>query len=425
MGASENPHIVVVGLGYVGLPLAVALARHFKVTGFDIDEDRVEELRCGHDRTRELDAERLQASSIVLTSDQEPCKGADIYIVTVPTPVDKIKRPDLRPLCSATRTVAGLIAPGRDTIIVYESTVYPGVTEEICGPELERVSGLKRGVDFWLGYSPERINPGDREHTVDRIVKVVSGETPEVLKRISAMYGAITSAGTFEAASIKAAEAAKVIENAQRDINIAFANEITQIFAALDISIWDVLDAAGTKWNFLKFQPGLVGGHCIGVDPYYLSFRATEVGHESRVILSGRSINDGMGQWVAEQLHDRRGAKAGTVLVMGVTFKENVPDIRNSKVVDVIERLKWLGHKVFIHDPMADADETRHEYGLELSDYALTQQYDVVLCAVPHQDYRDMPLDAVAGLVAPGGLLADLKGIWRGKEIPGVERWSL
>jgi UDP-N-acetyl-D-glucosamine/UDP-N-acetyl-D-galactosamine dehydrogenase len=422
----DNPRIVVVGLGYVGLPLAVALAKHFTVTGFDIDKGRIAELKAGQDRTREIDAERMLASSLALTADGDTCRGADVYIVTVPTPVDNINRPDLRPVLSATRAVAGLIAPGKDTIIIYESTVYPGVTEEICGPELERVSGLKRGVDFWLGYSPERINPGDKEHTVDRIIKVVAGETPAVLKRVSAIYGRATSAGTFEAASIKAAEAAKVIENAQRDINIAFVNEITQIFAEIDLSIWDVLAAAGTKWNFLNFQPGLVGGHCIGVDPYYLSYRAIELGHYPRVILAGRGINDGMGNWIADKLHDQRGAKAGSVLVMGITFKENVPDIRNSKVIDVVRRLEWLGHKVTVHDPLAYPEEVVHEYGLTLDPDALSRTYDSVLCAVPHQEYRNIALSDVAAMVAPGGLLADLKGIWRDRDIDGVSnRWGL
>ncbi|HEX8258448.1 MAG TPA: nucleotide sugar dehydrogenase, partial [Allosphingosinicella sp.] len=313
--AAIDEKIVIVGLGYVGLPLAVALARGAAVVGVDIDRSRIEEIQAGVDRTNEVSPEALRASSLEVTSDPAICAGADIFIVTVPTPVDGSSRPDLRPLLGATETVAGLLDPKRRPIIVYESTVYPGVTEDICGPLIEKVSGLKRGTDFFLGYSPERINPGDREHTVDRIVKVIAGENDEVTERLAAIYGAVTSAGVFRAASIRAAEAAKVIENAQRDINIAFMNEITRIFSKLDISIWDVLDAAGTKWNFLKFQPGLVGGHCIGVDPYYLSYRAQQLGKEPVVILAGRSINDGMGSWMADQLHARRG-KAGTALVM-------------------------------------------------------------------------------------------------------------
>ena len=421
----QQPQIVVVGLGYVGLPLAVALADHFPTTGFDIDAHRIAELRDGIDRTREITAERLGRSTLKLTSELEAVAGQDVYIVTVPTPVDGANRPDLGPVLAATRTVGGLLRPGRGSIIIYESTVYPGVTEDLCGPELERVSGLRRGTDFFLGYSPERINPGDREHTVDRIVKVVAGENAEVLERISSIYGAITSAGTFAAASIKTAEAAKVIENAQRDINIAFMNEITQIFAKLGLSIWDVLAAAGTKWNFLRFQPGLVGGHCIGVDPYYLSHCAQSLGHLPRVILAGRSINDGMGTWVADCIHSHRDSRIGTVLVMGITFKEDVPDLRNSKVIDVIRRLRWLGHEVIIHDPLADGAEALHEYGLALDPSALERRYDVVLAAVPHASYKAMQGGDVAKLVADDGLVADLKGIWRGCLPAGIESWTL
>ncbi len=419
-------HIVVIGLGYVGLPLAVALADHGRVTGLDIDAGRIAELRAGHDRTREVEPERLRASPLALTSLPEECRGASAYVVTVPTPVDAMHRPDLRAVIAATQTVAQLIEPGKETLVVYESTVYPGVTEDICGPELERIGGLQRGVDFRLGYSPERINPGDREHTIDRIIKVVSGENAATLDRVAELYDRITSGGVFRAASIKAAEAAKVIENAQRDINIAFVNEITQIFAGLDLSIWDVLDAARTKWNFLDFRPGLVGGHCIGVDPYYLAHRAAEIGHDPRVILSGRSINDGMGQWIADRLHDHRAARAGSVLVLGVTFKENVPDIRNSKVVDLIARLRWLGHEVTLHDPIADAAELGHEYGLTLDPAALDRSYDVVACAVAHNEYRALGDAAIAALLAPGGTLADLKGLWRARPLAQIEnRWSL
>jgi UDP-N-acetyl-D-galactosamine dehydrogenase len=426
MVAGQPLRIIVVGLGYVGMPLAVALADHFDTTGFDIDAGRIDELRDGHDRTGEIDRDRLAKSRLRLTADSREASGADVYIVTVPTPVDSANRPDLRPVIAATRTVGGLIAPGRDTLVIYESTVYPGVTEDLCGPELERVSGLERGRDFFLGYSPERINPGDREHTVDRIVKVVAGENPEVTDRIAAIYGAITSAGAWRAASIKTAEAAKVIENAQRDINIAFMNEITQIFAKLDLSIWDVLDAAGTKWNFLKFQPGLVGGHCIGVDPYYLSHCAQSVGHLPRVILAGRSINDGMGSWVADSIHSRRNSRIGSVLVLGVTFKEDVPDLRNSKVIDLVRRLQWLGHRVTLHDPLADCAEAEREYGLSLDPHALGRRYDVVLAAVPHREYRAMEAGAIAALAEDDALVADLKGIWRGIDFaPTLDRWTL
>jgi UDP-N-acetyl-D-galactosamine dehydrogenase len=418
-------HIVVIGLGYVGLPLAVALAKSFRVTGLDIDSGRIAELRRGHDRTREVEPEALAASTLALTDSAERLDPADLYIVTVPTPVDGDCKPDLGPVIGATRSVAGMLDPSRRPVVVYESTVYPGVTEEICGPLIEQVSGLRRGTDFFLGYSPERINPGDREHTVDRIVKVIAGESEAVTDLLAQVYGAVTSAGTFRAASIKAAEAAKVIENAQRDINIAFMNEITQIFAKLDISVWDVLEAAGTKWNFLRFRPGLVGGHCIGVDPYYLSHRAQQLGLDPNVILAGRSTNDGMGIWVADEVHARRGGIAGTALVMGFTFKENVPDLRNTRVIDVVRRLEELGHEVSVHDPLSDPAEARHEYGLDLATDGLSGRYDVVLVAVGHDSYRALPDETVAGLVAEGGLLADLKHIFRDRALPGVRRWTL
>jgi UDP-N-acetyl-D-galactosamine dehydrogenase len=420
----SSEQIVVVGLGYVGLPLAVALARSFGVLGLDIDERRVEELRLGIDRTHEVEREKLLASPLRLTSRAADAAGADIYIVTVPTPVDSGNQPDLGPVISATRSVATLLDPARKPIIVYESTVYPGVTEDICGPLIEEVSGLRRGRDFFLGYSPERINPGDREHTVDRIVKVVAGENEAVSDRLASLYGAVTSAGVFRAASIRTAEAAKVIENAQRDINIAFMNEITKIFAKLDISIWDVLAAAGTKWNFLPFQPGLVGGHCIGVDPYYLSFRAQQLGLDPDVILAGRSTNDGMGAWIAERVHERLG-KAGRALVMGLAFKENVPDLRNSRVIDVVRRLQDLGHEITVHDPLADSAEARHEYGIDLAADAFDKSYDLVLVAVPHAAYSGLDDSKLAGLVAEGGLLADLKNLFKGRALPGVERWTL
>ena len=426
MSATSSEHVVVIGLGYVGLPLAVALARSFKVTGIDIDTRRVAELASGLDRTREVEPDALAASTLAITSNADDGRGADIYIVTVPTPVDEANQPDLGPVISATRSVAAMLDPARKPIIVYESTVYPGVTEEICGPLIEERTGLRRGSDFFLGYSPERINPGDREHTVDRIVKVVAGENPEVTERLAALYGKVTSAGVFRAASIKAAEAAKVIENAQRDINIAFMNEITQIFSKMDISIWDVLDAARTKWNFLPFQPGLVGGHCIGVDPYYLSYRAQQLGKKPDVILAGRSINDSMGGWVADQLHARRGGRTGSVLVMGLAFKENVPDLRNSRVIDVISRLQALGHEVTVHDPLAEPDEARHEYGIELAADALDRRYDLVLVAVPHAAYQALGHQQLGGMLTEGALLADLKNIYAALPLPaGIERWTL
>jgi UDP-N-acetyl-D-galactosamine dehydrogenase len=333
----------------------------------------------------------------------------------VPTPIDGENRPDLCIVEAASRTVGGLlpaaVADGLSPVVIYESTVYPGVTEELCGPILEAESGLVCGSDFFLAYSPERINPGDREHTVDKITKVVSGQTPEVLDRVADLYGAVTTGGTFRAASIKAAEAAKVIENAQRDINIAFMNEIAQIFGKMDISVWDVLAAARTKWNFLPFSPGLVGGHCIGVDPYYLAHRAEELGHHPRVILAGRSINDGMAEWVADRLHALQGGTVGTVLVLGLTFKEDVPDLRNSKVADLVAALSRHGHRVTVHDPHADPAEASHEYGLTLDAGALEREHDLVVLAVPHREYLALGGEALRASVAPSGRLADLKGV--------------
>jgi UDP-N-acetyl-D-galactosamine dehydrogenase len=419
-----TPRIVVIGLGYVGLPLAVALARQFDTIGFDIDQKRVVELRNGRDRTNEVTPDALKASALRLTADASDCTAAEIYIVTVPTPVDQANRPDLTAVMAATRMVAGLIDPAKRPTIVYESTVYPGVTEEMCGPEIERVSGLQRGRDFRLGYSPERINPGDREHTIDRITKVIAGEDQEVVEQLATVYGAVTRGGVFPAASIKAAEAAKAIENAQRDINIAFINEVTQIFSKIGVSVWDVLDAARTKWNFLGFEPGLVGGHCIGVDPYYLSHLAQQVGHDPEVILAGRQTNDGMGAWVADTLHSRRG-KAGTALVLGLTFKENVPDLRNSRTFDLVRRLQWLGHKVEVADPVASAEEIERDHGLKVTE-PNGRRYDLVVGAVAHTAYRDLSDDQLIQLIAPGGTLADLKGMWRGRALdPGLDRWTL
>ena len=416
--------IVVVGLGYVGLPLAVALSRKFDVIGFDLDPERIAELKHGQDRTREVDEAELRATSLTVTDQTNDCRGADVYIVTVPTPVDSSNRPDLSAVLAATRMIAGLIDPNRRPTIIYESTVYPGVTEDICGPEIERTAGLQRGRDFRLAYSPERINPGDREHTVDRITKVIAGEDPEVLDQLAEIYGAITQGGVFRAASIKTAEAAKAIENAQRDINIAFMNEAAQIFSRIGVSMWDVLAASRTKWNFLAFEPGLVGGHCIGVDPYYLSHLAHEVGHNSQVILAGRETNDGMGQWIADTLHDRRG-KAGTALVLGLTFKENVPDLRNSRSFDLVRRLQWLGHDVTVADPLADPAEIEREHKLEVCEPD-GGTYDLVVGAVAHQAYRDLADERLAALIAPGGTLADLRGMWRDRQLDAaIDRWSL
>ena len=420
----DTPRIVVIGLGYVGLPLATELARTFDATGFDIDTDRIDELRRGHDRTREIDEATLRSSSLNLSAEPADCSGADVYIVTVPTPVDQANQPDLSAVLDATRLLAGWIDPQRRPTIIYESTVYPGVTEELCGPEIERTAGLERGRDFRLGYSPERINPGDKQHSIDRITKVIAGEDEEVLEQLAQIYGAVTSGGVFRAASIKAAEAAKAIENAQRDINIAFINEVTQIVSRIGVSVWDVLDAARTKWNFLGFEPGLVGGHCIGVDPYYLSHLAQQIGHNPQVILAGRETNDGMGTWIADALHERR-RKAGSALILGLTFKENVPDLRNSRSFDLVRRLQALGHEVEVADPIACPVEIERDHGLKVTKPD-GRNYDLVVGAVPHQDYRDLPDAELTSLVARGGTLADLKGMWRGRQLdPAVDRWTL
>lgn len=411
----ERPEIVVVGLGYVGLPLAVALARQYPVTGLDIDASRIDELHSGSDRTGEIARADLVESTIELTNDPAACPPADFFIVTVPTPITANNRPDLSLVEAASSTVGTMLSGacdvGKRPIVIYESTVYPGVTEDICGPLLSKASGLVCGQDFFLAYSPERINPGDREHTVDKITKVVAGQDQATLSRVSDLYNSITSGGVFEAASIKTAEAAKVIENAQRDINIAFMNEIAQIFGRMDLSVWDVLAAARTKWNFLPFSPGLVGGHCIGVDPYYLSHRAQELGHEPKVILAGRSVNDGMAEWVASRIHDAAGrASTSRTLVLGLTFKEDVPDLRNSKVADLVTALKRRGHHVTVCDPYADASEAKREYGIELRDHIPDGQFDIVLLAVPHRHFVEIGEEQLRLRLARGGILADLKG---------------
>ncbi|MBM3509206.1 MAG: nucleotide sugar dehydrogenase [Alphaproteobacteria bacterium] len=422
---NANLHeICVVGLGYVGLPLAVALARRYPVTGFDIDAGRIAELRSGRDRTREVAKDVLAASTLKLTDDPAAIARADLAIVTVPTPVDDDNQPDLGAVKAACATVGRALKRG--ATVVFESTVYPGVTEDICGPELERASGLVCGRDFFLGYSPERINPGDREHTVDRITKVVAGQTPAVVELLREVYGAVTRGGVFVARDIKTAEAAKVIENAQRDINIAFINEVTMIFQKLGLSTYDVLDAARTKWNFLGFAPGLVGGHCIGVDPFYLSYCAQRIGYDPTVILAGRRTNDGMGGFIAERVDALLAPKA-KILVCGLTFKENVPDLRNTKVVHVIEGLRARGHAVDVHDPLADPAEAHEHYRLELvTTLAGGAPYDAIVGAVAHRDYAAMAATDLATLLVPRGLVADIKGMWRGLALPdGLRRWQL
>jgi UDP-N-acetyl-D-galactosamine dehydrogenase len=388
--------VAIIGLGYVGLPLAVAFSEKYPVVGYDIAQWRVDELNSGYDRTLEVSEEDLKAAlerGIKFTNKLDEIKDANVYIVTVPTPIDKHKNPDLTPLQKASEALGKVLKKG--DIVIYESTVYPGCTEEVCVPILEKVSGLKFNEDFFVGYSPERINPGDKEHTVKKILKVTSGSTPEIAKEIDEMYASIIEAGTHLAPSIKVAEAAKVIENAQRDINIAFVNELALIFDKLGIDTKAVLEAAGTKWNFLRFTPGLVGGHCIGVDPYYLTYKAKEIGYHPEIILAGRRLNDNMGIFVANKLvkkmiqkgHTIRGSK---VLVLGITFKENCPDIRNSRVIDVIRELQDFKVDVDVYDPWADSEEVKHEYGLELKDNINVNDYDGIVLAVSHNEFKEL-----------------------------------
>lgn len=391
--------IAVIGLGYVGLPLAHAFSSKYKVVGFDIAQWRINELRSGRDRTLELNEAQLAealANGMEFTLNLDDIRDCNVYIVTVPTPIDKNKRPDLTPLIKASETVGKVLK--KEDIVIYESTVYPGATEEDCVPVLEKFSGLKFNVDFFCGYSPERINPGDKEHTVTKILKVTSGSTPEIGKKVNELYASIITAGTHLAPTIKVAEAAKVIENSQRDINIAFVNELSMIFNRMGIDTNAVLDAAGTKWNFLKFKPGLVGGHCIGVDPYYLTHKAQELGYNPEIILAGRRLNDNMGIYVANQViklmikkgHKIEGSK---VLVLGITFKENCPDIRNSKVIDVIHELKEFGCNVDVSDYWADNAEVEHEYGLTLTEKPNKEEYEAVILAVAHDQYKHLCFD--------------------------------
>lgn len=386
--------IAIIGLGYVGLPLAVEFGKKYNTIGFDINQGRIDELKSGFDRTLEVDAEQLKSANLLTYSAKlEELKAANFFIVTVPTPIDKNNRPDLTPLIKASETVGKVLKKG--DIVVYESTVYPGCTEEDCVPVLEKYSGLKFNLDFYCGYSPERINPGDKVHTVTKIRKITAGSTPEIANVVNEVYASIITAGTYQAPSIKVAEAAKVIENCQRDINIAFVNELALIFDKMQIDTLEVLEAAGTKWNFLPFRPGLVGGHCIGVDPYYLTHKAEEIGYHSQVILAGRKINDNMGAFVANKvvkLMIKKGINVNTskALVLGITFKENCPDIRNSKVIDIITELHDFGVQVDVYDPMADAHEVEEEYHIKLTTELKNNTYDTIILAVNHAQFTDL-----------------------------------
>jgi UDP-N-acetyl-D-galactosamine dehydrogenase len=413
--------LAIIGLGYVGLPLAHAFASKYEVVGFDINQKRIDELNQGIDATKELTPEQLKSvlpahnknlstSHLTLSTNMEDIRDCNIYIITVPTPIDHHKRPDLTPLIKASETVGKVLKP--NDIVIYESTVYPGATEEECVPVLEKFSNLKFNVDFYCGYSPERINPGDKEHTVTKILKVTSGSTPEVAKKVNELYASIITAGTHLAPTIKVAEAAKVIENTQRDINIAFVNELAIIFNKLGIDTHEVLKAAGTKWNFLPFKPGLVGGHCIGVDPYYLTHKAQAIGYNPEIILAGRRLNDNMGIYVANQvikLMIKKGYKVdgARVLVMGITFKENCPDIRNSRVIDVIRELQEFGCQVDVYDPWANADEVRHEYGFALlnPEHLTLSAYEAAVLAVAHDGFKSLELNA------PNQIVYDVKGV--------------
>jgi UDP-N-acetyl-D-galactosamine dehydrogenase len=409
----EQARIAIIGLGYVGLPLAVEFGRRADTLGFDIDQRRIAELCAGRDHTLEASAEELGAAKhLRFTSNPEDLSDRDVFIVTVPTPIDAHKRPDLRPLESASRTVGRAIRPGG--IVVYESTVYPGATEEVCVPIVARESGLTFNRDFFAGYSPERVNPGDRQHRIAGIVKVTSGSTPEVAAFVDALYRMVVTAGTHRAASIRVAEAAKVIENTQRDVNIALINELSLIFHRLGIDTGEVLAAAGTKWNFLPFRPGLVGGHCIGVDPYYLTHKAQEIGYHPEVILAGRRINDGMGCYVAQRvikmMTQRRIHTADArVLVLGLAFKENCPDLRNTRVVDVIAEFRSYGANIDVHDPWVDAAEARAEYGIELVERLEPGRYDAIILAVAHRQFAEMGAERIAALGKPGAVVFDVK----------------
>ncbi len=411
----EQVKIAVIGLGYVGLPLATAFGRRFPTLGFDINSKRVGELRDGHDHTLEVSEEELRnAAHLSFSDDPAALAGCNVFIVTVPTPIDEYKRPDLRPLESASRTVGRAI--GKGGVAIYESTVYPGATEEVCVPIVERESGLAFNQDFYAGYSPERINPGDKQHRLETILKVTSGSTAEAADFVDALYGAIITAGTHKTSSIRVAEAAKVIENTQRDVNIALINELALIFHRLGIDTHEVLEAAGTKWNFLPFRPGLVGGHCIGVDPYYLTHKAQQIGYHPDVILAGRRINDGMGSHVARRVAKLMAQRnlqtpGANILIMGLAFKENCPDLRNTRVVDIVAELRSYNANVHIHDPWVSAKEAKHEYGLDLVAEPEAGKYDAVILAVSHREFIAIGADGIRALGKPGAVVFDVKRV--------------
>ncbi len=418
--STDDSTIAIIGLGYVGLPLAVEFGKHRKTIGFDINGPRIVELKSGHDRTREVEpAELAEATKLTYTADLADIRSAQIYIVTVPTPIDAHKRPDLTPLIKASETVGQVLK--KDDIVIYESTVYPGATEEDCVPVLERVSGLTYNADFYCGYSPERINPGDKLHRLTTITKVTAGSTPEAADAVDTLYASIVTAGTHKAESIRVAEAAKVIENTQRDLNIALVNELAMIFNKMGIDTEAVLKAAGTKWNFLPFRPGLVGGHCIGVDPYYLTHKAEAIGYHPQVILAGRRINDGMGAYVASEMVKamiQKGiaVKGARILVMGLTFKENCPDLRNTRVVDIVSELQEYGITVDVHDPWVDEDEAMEEYGIALTAIPGARVYDGVILAVAHESFQERGADVLRGLARESHVFCDLKSVFGADE---------
>lgn len=409
----SNARIAIIGLGYVGLPLAVEFGRKTPTVGFDIDEKRIAELRRHHDATREVEPEAFKESPhLTFSSSLGDLEGANVYIVTVPTPIDRYKRPDMRALEAASTSIAGTIKPG--DVVIYESTVYPGATEEVCIPVIERESGLTHNVDFFSGYSPERINPGDKQHRLPSIVKVTSGSTPDVADRVDNLYRSIISAGTHKASSIRVAEAAKVIENTQRDLNIALINELALIFERLDIDTEEVLAAAGTKWNFLPFKPGLVGGHCIGVDPYYLTFKAQEIGYHPEVILAGRRINDSMAEHVVDRVlklmtQQKIHVVGSNVLILGLAFKENCPDIRNTKVVDLVREFERYNANVDVYDPWVDPAEACDEYGIKTIDGLKKASYDAIVLAVAHEDFMALGAEAIVSLGKEHHVLFDVK----------------